>query len=179
MDIVQFVAAEYKKLTTMQYKITFSNNKSILVRFRVGNFAHLSGLDKFTDLHEIASCYNPSQIYKKALTGKISKYSLQSSSHYCTELVERLTFIPQIKDLLSDGLAVWGFDCKKAGISSRLKSSILFFNENDQRFFLTLGVAQGEDCYYPETFFNNFNGIYTNGQEIVKISCVELISCKV
>lgn len=135
MDIVQTVAAAYKTFTTNQYKVSFSNKQSIMVNFQIGNFAHLSGLDKYTDLNEITSCYNASQIFKKALRGHLSLYCLQRSTHYCPELLDRLKFVPEIEGLLLNGLAVWGFDCKKAGIPSKLRSSILFFNENDQRFF--------------------------------------------
>ena len=175
MDIVQASAIEYKKLTSSQYKVLFSNKQSILVRFRTGNFAHLSGMDKYTDLRKIASCPNSTEIFKKAFHGEISSYYLQCSEHYTIDLVDRMTFIPEIENLILSGLAVWGFDWKKSGIPSKLKSSILFFSENDQRFFLTLGVAQGADYYYPETFFNNFDGTYTIGQDIVKIIKTEKI----
>ncbi len=168
MDILMQAALAYETLTQHKFRITFSNGESIIVRFRKNNFRHLSGLDKCKDLQEIATCYNPSELHSKVCRGEITIYDLQRSNRYF-EVLDRITFLPNIKEMLCCGLAVFGFDPSKTTFQSKLKSTILLFFDDSFEFYLTLGLVESTGCYYPETFFNNFGGGYTVDQNIVSI----------
>lgn len=169
MDLLQMAAMEYDKLTKGAYEITFSNGETIRVRFRPQNFRHLAGLGKFSDLFEISSNRNPYSIFDMAYRGELSMFDLQRSVHYDTDAFERIRDLPQIYRLITEGKAVFGFDPKKYQGVTKLKSTIMFYIEGERRFFLTLGVAEDAECYYPETFFNNYGGSYVKNQNIVSI----------
>ena len=169
MDLLQEAAVEYQKLTVRPYQITFSNEQQIVLRFRTQNFRHLAGLGKFTDLHEIYTINDPNAIYTMALQGELTMLDLQRSVHYTPDAVERIRFLPCLHDLITQGSVVFGFDARKITAVTKLKSTILFFKEDGYNFYLTLGAAKGAGFYYPETFFNNFGGIYTKNQAIISI----------
>lgn len=169
MDVLQEAAISYEKLTKGIYQISLTNGEVIRVRFRLQNFRHLAGLGKFNDLYEISSRRNPYSIFEMAISGDLTIQDLQRSVHYDTDAFERIRDLPQIHHLIHHGQVVYRFDPKKYHGNTKLKSSILFFQEGNYRFFLTLGVAEDGLYYYPETFFNNYGGAYITGQTIVQI----------
>lgn len=169
MDLLQNAALEYEKLTKGIYEITFSNGAVIRVRFRPQNFRHLAGLGKFSDLFEISSNRNPYSIFDMARYGELTMLDLQRSVHYHADAFERIRDLPQIYRLITQGKAVFGFDPTKYRGVTKLKSTILFFCEGERQFYLALGVAEDGECYYPETFFNNYGGSYVKNQNIVQI----------
>lgn len=169
MDLLQIAAQEYDKLTKGVYEIVFSNGETIRVRFRPQNFRHLAGLGKFSDLFEISSNRNPYSIFDMAYHGKLTMLDLQRSVHYSRDAYERIRDLPQIYRLITEGRAVFQFDPAKYCGKTTLKSTIIFFIEEERQFFLTLGVAEENGCYYPETFFNNYGGSYVKNQSIVQI----------
>ena len=169
MDLLQTAALEYEKLTKGIYEIAFSNGVTVRVRFRPQNFRHLAGLGKFSDLFEISSNRNPYSIFDMACCGDLTIQDLQRSVHYDTDAFERIRDMPQIYRLITEGNAVFGFDPTKYRGVTKLKSTVIFYIEEERHFFLTLGVAEDKDYYYPETFFNNYGGAYVKNQNIVQI----------
>lgn len=175
MDALRTAAVEYEKLAKGIYQISLSNGEVIQVRFRLQNFRHLAGLGKFSDLYEISSYRNPYTIFEMAFRGELTIQDLQRSVHYTTDAFERIRDLPQIQNLLYQGQVVFHFDPKKYHGNTKLKSTILFFQEGQHHFFLTLGVAEDGEYYFPETFFNNYGGSYIKDQTIVQIEQTECI----
>lgn len=177
-NIIQKAALSYAEVCKYRYLFTFSNGKQALVIFKPQNFVHLAGLRKLSDLVEFQSSHSAIQIYKQILRGNIDQYTLQRSVHYDRDAHERIENLSRLSDLLLTDRAVFDFDAGKSRVVSRLKSRIIFFRDDGLNFYLMLGVAEDGTSYYPETFFLRFDTAYIQGQNIVRIEKLEILTVK-
>ena len=183
MNSLQNSAKAYKQLCEKIYKYTFSNNQTILVKFRPQNFCHLAGLRKLDDLREFQyengqPVYTATNIYQKALAGDFQDYYLQTSLSYSQELKDRIDCLSNLHKLLNTETAVYGFDPSIAQIDTKMKSTIILFSDEGYNFYLLLGLAEDQTYYYPETFFLRFDDAYIKGQQIVLVTNLETLPLK-
>ena len=168
----------YSRLLGKEYRVSFSNGKTICILFKRENFVHLAGLRKLTDLAYTGRSFSANSIFSQIKKGRITEYDLNCSSHYNAEMADRLKCICEIEALLSSGKAVFPFDKSKAHVRSRLRSDILFFRGDAYGFYLTFGVADDGKHYYPETAFIRFDNGYIRDQNVVDIVGLERKSLK-
>lgn len=177
-NMIQKAAQAYAEVCRYRYLYTFSNGRQALVIFKPQNFVHLAGLRKLSDLVEFQASRSAISIYKDILRGRIDQYTLQRSVHYNADAQERIENLARLSELLYTRQAVFDFDPAKARVVTRLKSSIIFFQDDGLNFYLMLGVAEDGASYYPETFFLRFDSAYIQGQTVVRIERLEKISAK-
>lgn len=174
-DILQQAAMAYKDICRHQYCYTLSNGQKVQIVFKPQHFAHLAGLRKLSDVYEFqqqsASAVN---LYKSILKGKIGIYDAQRSMHFDTEARERIENLARLEYLLQTKQVVWGFDKRIAPLSTKLKSTVIFFRDDGYNFYLLLGAAKDGETYYPETFFLRYDAAYIRGQNIVKVIDLKL-----
>ena len=178
-NTIQMAAHAYGEVCKYQYLYTFSNGKQALVIFKPQNFVHLAGLRKLNDLADFQASNSATHIYKQILRGEIDQYTLQRSVHYCADSQERIENLCRLAQLLRTDRAVYDFDAAKASVVTRLKSSLILFQDDGLNFYLMLGAAKdGSGSYYPETFFLRFDNAYIRGQTIVRIERLELLPAR-
>ena len=175
MNSLQNAAEAYQQICKNTYQYTFDNNETILVKFRPQNFCHLAGLRKLNDLREFQyengkPVYSAINLYQKALAGDFPDYYLQTSTLYSQESKDRIDCLSNLQNLLETKTAVYGFNPSIAKIDTKMKSTVILFNNEGYNFYLLLGLAEDQTCYYPETFFLRFDDAYIKGQNIVSVN---------
>ncbi len=178
MDVLKQAAQIYQGLIDKEYRITFSDGKTVRIIFKPGNFPHLAGLHKLRDLYQISSGrYSAVALYKLVRSGKLTLDDLKYSRYFDSQSQERLESLCRICELLViEGKAVHTFDKKKCRAQVSFKADTLFFKDDGWEFFITFGVAPNakDEYHYPETVFYRFDRAYIAGQTIVTITDVEI-----
>ena len=178
LDILMSAAKTYRELANREFKIGLSNGESIRIVFRPGNFMHLAGLNKLTDLYFISSkLLTPTTIFKKILKGEITWGDLNASIHFGSEAKERIECLCRIDEVfVLDGRVVFGFDRAKCCAKVKFKSDMIFFKDDGYEFFITFGAALDKSglFHYPETVFYRYDRMYLINQKIVRIVSVDV-----
>ena len=177
MDVLKNAVCAYQDLLGKEHHVCFSNGKEIIVVFQPANFIHLAGLRKLTDLPVLSADHSAIYLYRLIKQGKLTLEEIKCSIHYNSEIHDRIGCISRIGEVMLSGRAVWDFDGKKARVRTKLKSSVIFFKEDNFNFYLTFGVAQGGSHYYPETIFYRYDDGYIRGQNIVSVRQVMITDC--
>lgn len=172
MDLLKRAALTYEELCGKIAKVTFSNGQSIAIKFERQNFIHLAGLRKYSDLYFTQQKLSAYTLFQQILKDKITFDDLRCSRFHSAESRERIEGLCRIREVLFSGRAVYGFDPKSCSVRSNLRSSVIFYLNDAYSICMTLGVANGGEYYYPETFFLRYDDAYTKGQNKVGVDSV-------
>ncbi len=176
MNDVKECAELYKTLLNKDYIFTLEQGIKFKLFFKMGNFHHLLGLGKLTDIENLNLKKNsPEDIYKKILNGTITQKMIESSSFY-HKIENRIVNFQSILDLLNIEKCkiIIDFDKNLLDKTNLINTVyILFKHKKDGYVHLTLG-DKGKGIY-PETFFYENSKRYTSEQTLLDIIDIEIL----
>ena len=112
LSLIQDAAKSYKHLLKYiwRFRINLKNISEINIIFYRGNFLHLSGIAKLSDLNPLKD-NNAYKIYLHSLNGKFTDTWLQSSIFYTPyNISSRLECIRDLPDYLSTVTSIYTFN---------------------------------------------------------------------
>lgn len=172
-SLLKQTAETFKRLLYNDYIFRFSDKTTVHVRFFRGNYHHLVGLQKFTDVAEVTinkmAGRSATAIFNSILSGEITEYNLQQSVKYTPETCDRLRAFLKITDILSsESLAVMPFVPELIG--STINADILLFKSTFRsgttQWYLHLFLKEDkkQGCYIPISFFEQPDNYYIKNQ---------------
>jgi hypothetical protein len=159
----------YLKLCQSYYIIEFANGANIELRFNKSQFFHLCGLHKLRDLPKFTTPRKNS-ILKEIEKGQLETEHISISKFFDSgidNVHDRIRCIQIIDQLLTVGSpVVWDFSPKRGNFRSYIKSKIIFYDDSNKYFIVTVCCAKDHkySYYYPETMFVRTDTKYINGQ---------------
>lgn len=157
------------KLCQSYYIIEFTNGSIIELRFNKSQFFHLCGLHKLRDLPKFTT-QRKSSILKEIEKEQLQTEHISISKYYdagIDNVHDRIRCIQNIDQLLEIGRpVVWDFAPERGNFRSQIKSKIIFYDDSNKYFILTVCCAQDHryQYYFPETMFVRTDSLYISGQ---------------
>ena len=165
MELLKKSAETYKKYVNCNCIFKLDCELYIKVEIRAKYFHHLVGLQYLKDIAQV----NPklphnsaTDIYKKALKGKILDESIQKSEFY-NKIHNRLLHFLDFDEVIHSKLIV-DFDYTKLSKTSLLSRYLLYKEYEDGYAILGLKYDSKNDVYIPETFIFESTDYYIKDQ---------------
>ncbi len=171
---IQECAKLYGTLFNKFYIYKIEGDITFKISFSAGNFYHLLGLHKLTDLPQLIidkKINTATKIYSKILDGDISCKTIESSAHY-SKIADRITYFEKILEVLDSKKCkiIIDFDATKIKDCKLTETKyILYVQLADKTYFLlTLGEAR-ENKIYPETVMFEPSSKYNSEQNLLDV----------
>lgn len=174
MGTLEQCVKTFDSLLYKEYILTLENGLKVIIHFEKGNFYHLIGLHKLTDLPQLCGKdSSASKIYKDIRRGKIAHKDICKSQFYY-KIENRINYFSFTPDLLHSKIII-DFDKSKLSYETELQNTqyILFKRLPHGYAHLTLG-DKGMGIY-PETFFYEPSKRYTTDQKFLDVIRVQII----
>jgi hypothetical protein len=170
-DILYEASEAYEKILKKDYTYKLANGEIVKLFFTPGNFHHLIGLQKLTDIAEVSKDKkNVRRIYKEIRNKKII-YETISKSEFLEKMEKRLRNFQDIRDVIYSK-AIVDFDKSKVR-ASKLEGSILLFDEllteNNILSVIKKVNSNGDIKYNPESFLVQKDDYYFKDQIILDV----------
>ncbi|MBQ8133071.1 MAG: hypothetical protein IJ192_01460 [Clostridia bacterium] len=179
MKTIQDCAKLYDTLIGNEYTLILENDMRIVFNFDKGNFFHLIGLHKLSDVNEFYignRRKSKNRIYKELLSGIIDDNRLRYKKGY-DKIIIRVENFEYITDLLcfdKSNKLIIDFDINLINRFDSLLSGtkyILYKQLNNVYIHLTFG--QGRKIY-PESFFVHNGKDYISEQTLIEIKDIQI-----
>lgn len=166
----------YKTMLNKDYYITLENEIKIHVRFEKGNFYHLLGLHKLTDLKTLCVPNAPSIVFKDICKTKICHADIIKSVHYekIENRINSFYLFPELLTFDKSNKIIVDFDKNLLKKSELVNTKYILYKRLDGVVHFTLGCKNAK--IYPETFFYNATSTYLSSQKLLNIEQIEIIS---
>ena len=179
MVTIQDCAKLYETLIGNEYTLILENDMIITFNFDKGNFFHLMGLHKLSDVDEFhigGKMKSKSLIYKEILKGTIPDHILWDKKGY-DKIIDRINNFEYIEDLLTfdkSNKLIIDFDINLINRFDSLLSNtkyILYKSIENLYIHLTLGQ---QSKIYPESFFAHYGKDYISEQILIEIKDIQI-----